>query len=279
MSNTHLSEIFPLAYSQLNIASFYLTPGISPEIGNSIGWHFSKQFSGVVVIWEKGYFWILTQANIEIPLNDSWKTVLEYIQDKLKDKIGDRTYSIQWIDKPKVTASIIAQLAVRILQMNCRFSFEVVFNQDKVQVRRECKFWSETIEINNEIAPAISLTSTSPFLYKETLEHFFYHHSSSNDFQKLLIGLLVKDIDSGSTATIAELNGTIGEQREKLLQQASGLISKEKLKAAPDSQPVVSVQFGKNPHLYDYAIMQWLLYVHVLPLKQHQNLRLNTVRY
>ena len=65
----------------------------------------------------------------------------------------------------------------------------------------------------------------------------------------------MRDIDSGSSATIIELNATIGQQREKLLKQASGSVSKEKLQIAPDNQPVVSVRFGKNSHLYDYALV------------------------
>ena len=254
MSNTHLSEIFTLAYSQLNIESFRLSPTISKELGNSIGWRFSKQFPGVIVIWEKGYFWILCQPNIARPLIEDWKVALENIQDDLQDKLGDRSYFIQWVEKPLVTASVIAQLAVRILQINCRFGSEVVFNQDKVIVKRECDFWSETIEVDNRKFSAISLTSKSTFLYKDTLEHFLDHHPERNDPAKLLTDLLVRDIDSGSNATIIELNGTIKEQRQKLLKQASGSVSKEKLQIAPDDQPVVSVQFGKNSHLYDYAL-------------------------
>ena len=140
------------------------------------------------------------------------------------------------------------------MKINCRFSSEVVFNQDRVIVKRECDFWSETIEIDRKIFSAISFTSKSAFLYRETLEHFLKNHPERNDPEKLLTDLLVRDIDSGSSATIIELNGTIGQQREKLLKQASGSVSKEKLQIAPDNQPVVSVRFGKNSHLYDYAL-------------------------
>lgn len=147
----------------------------------------------------------MNKPNIEIPSIEQWRTASEQIQDKLEDKLGDRTYFIQWVDKPKVTASVIAQLAVRILQINCRFGSEVVFNQDRVIVKRECDFWFETIEINNQMLSAISFTSKSPFLYIETLEHFFNNHPERNDPEKLLTDLLVRDIDSGSSATISSL--------------------------------------------------------------------------
>ena len=62
MSDIHLSEIFPITFdSSLNLISFRLSPEVGQEIGNSLGWHFSKQFPGVVVIWLKEYFWILAR--------------------------------------------------------------------------------------------------------------------------------------------------------------------------------------------------------------------------
>jgi len=67
MSDIHLSEIFPLTFDKLNIASFRLSPTIGQEIGNRLGWHFSKQFPGVVVVWKQGFFYILTQSNIKTP--------------------------------------------------------------------------------------------------------------------------------------------------------------------------------------------------------------------
>ena len=227
MSNYHLSEIFPLAYSDLNIASFRLSPEVDKKTGNSLAWNFSKQFPNIVTIWEKDYFWILTEPNIIIPNKDDWKEALERIQEKLKDKLGDRAYFIQWVNEPKVTASIIAELAVRILKINCRFTSEIVFTENQVQVKRECNYWSETYEIDNRIEPAISLSPKSAFLYKETLEHFFDNHPYRNDPEKLLIGLLVRDIDNNSTATIVSINGTVGEHRDRLLQKATGSTSKE----------------------------------------------------
>lgn len=91
MSNTYLSEIFLLTYARLNMESFRLSPKIGRELGNSMGWHFSKHFPNVVVIWEKGDFWILAQPDIKMPSKDDWKTASEQIQDKLEDKLGDRS--------------------------------------------------------------------------------------------------------------------------------------------------------------------------------------------
>ena len=254
MSNYYLSEIFPLAYSELNIASFRLSPEIDKKIGNSFSWYFSKQFPNIVVIWEKGYFWILAKPNLTIPDKDIWKQALDKIQEKQKDKLGDRAYFIQWVNEPQTTASIIAELAVRLLKINCRFTSEIVFDENRVQVKRECNYWSETYAINNQREAAITLSSKSTFLYEETLEHFFENNPYRNDPEKLLIGLLVRDIDSNSTATIVGINGTIGERRNKLLEQATGSTSKEQLQIASDDQPVVSIQFGKNSDIYDYAM-------------------------
>jgi hypothetical protein len=262
MKNTHLAEIFPLTYSELNLASFRLSPTIDKKLGNSLGWHFSKRFPGVVVVWEKGGFWILAQPSKEIPSKEDWKAALEDILTQLKERSKDNpnstaslsSYFIQWMSEPTITASIIAQLAVRILQINCCFTSPIISDLERLQVRRECEFWAETVEINNQITPSISLTPTSVFLYKESLEHFFNNHPYRNEPEKLLTDLLVRDIDTNSTATLVGINGVICEHRDKLLKQAKGAISKEKLLTAPDEQPVVRIQFGKNSYIYDYAM-------------------------
>lgn len=255
MSNIyHLSEIFPVVHCQLNLAGFRLSPAIDRKLGNSLGWHFSKYFPNIVVVWEQGSFWILAKSQTQIPTQEKWKKALEQIQNKYSDKFGDRTYFIRWIDEPVPNALTIAQLAVRTLQINCHFSSDIVTNQNQIMVKRECRFWAETIEIGEREASAICFTPKTTFLYAKTLDHFLNNHPFRNEPEKLLTGLLIRDIDSNSTATIVELNGTIGGQREKLLQQASGAISREKLITAPDDEPVVSVQFGKNSHLYDYAM-------------------------
>ena len=254
MSDTYLSEIFPLTYCQLNLACFRLSPEIDRKIGNSFAWHFSKQFPDLVVIWEKEYFWILAKPNIKITQENNWQNALETIQEKLREKVGNRAYFIQWVNAPQATPSTIAQLAVRILKIHCRFTSPIVFNQNKVQVKRECNFWAETFTYKEQIKTAIALSIKSIFIYQETLEHFFDNHPYRNDPEQLLIDLLVRDIDSNSTATIVSINGTIGEHRERLLKQVTGSTSREKLQIAADNQPVISVRFGSNSHLYDYPM-------------------------
>ncbi len=140
MSALHLSEIFPLTYSQLNLACFRLSPEIDRKIGNSFAWHFSKHFPNIIVIWEGGYFWVIAKPKIKITEENDWQITLETIQEKLADRVGDRAYFIQWVNAPQATPAIIAQLAVRILKIHCRFISPIVFNQNKVQIKRECNF-------------------------------------------------------------------------------------------------------------------------------------------
>ncbi|HHP7232884.1 MAG TPA: Piwi domain-containing protein [Xenococcaceae cyanobacterium] len=254
MPNHYLSEIFPLDYAELNIASFRLSPEVNRKIGNSLGWHLSRQFPDVVVVWEKGYFWILAKPNTEIPNPDNWKQNLSIIQEKHQDKFGNNFYSIQWVNQPQITPSIVSQLAVRVLKVNCRFTTEIVFDENRVQVKRECNFWSETYTANNQLFSAITLHPKSTFLYQETLDIFFENHPFRNKPEDLLLNLKVRDIENNNTATIVGINGTIGEHRERLIRQATGSISKEKLQIAPEEQPVISIQFGQNSHTYDYAM-------------------------
>ncbi|MGL5807162.1 MAG: Piwi domain-containing protein, partial [Xenococcaceae cyanobacterium] len=258
---THLSEIFPIDYSQLNIACFRLSPEIDRETGNRFSWYFSKQFPEIIVVYEQKYFWILAKPDRTISSHDDWKKALEIIQDKLKEDLGDRYYFIQWVKDFTIDASIVAQLAIRLLKINRPFSSPIVFSEKQVEVKRECEFWAETIEIDGEIKAAIALTLTSKFFYSGDLEQFFSNHPDRNNPEKVLIGLQVKDLENNSTATIVGIAGTIAEHRERLLKQAAGAISKEKLHIAPDEQPVVTIQFGKNSQKYDYALAALKLFI------------------
>lgn len=254
MSNLYLSEIFPLVDSALNIASFRLSPEIDRKMGNSFGWYLSQQFPNIVAIWEQGDFWLLGKPDVALPKKNELQEKLESIQASHLDKFGNRTYFVQWVNSPNQIASVIAQLAVRAIKIDCSLTRELVHTENKVQVRRECDFWAEIYTVNDRVLPAITLHSKSAFLYQDTLDVFFDNHPERNDPNKLLIGLKVRDIEKNSTATIVGFNGTIGERREKLLSWATGSISKEKLQTAPAEQPVVSVQFGQNSDIYDYAM-------------------------
>ena len=254
MSDLYLSEIFPLVYLELNIASFRLSPEIDRKMGNSLGWYLSKQFPGVIAIWEKDYFWLLGKPNVALPKKNELQETIELIQTQHSDKFGNRYYFIQLVNNPDATASVIAQLAVRAIKIDCSLTRELVHTENRVQVKRECDFWGETYTINNQVLPAIALHPKSAFLYQNTLDIFFANHPERNDPEQLLIDLKIRDVESNSTATIVGFNGTIKEHREKLISQATGSISKEKLQIAPADQPVVSVQFGQNSDIYDYAM-------------------------
>lgn len=143
MSNLHLSEIFPLTYSVLNIASFRLSPEINRKMGNSFGWYLSQQFPNIVAIWEQRYFWLLGKPDVALPKKNELQEKIESIQASHPDKFGNRTYFVQWVNSPNQIASVIAQLAVRAIKIDCSLTRELVHTENQVQVRRECDFWAE----------------------------------------------------------------------------------------------------------------------------------------
>ncbi|MCU0535188.1 MAG: hypothetical protein MUD14_14975 [Hydrococcus sp. Prado102] len=255
---TSLSEIFPLTVSNNNYECFCLSPGISKEIGNRLSWRLSQSFPNVVVIWDKysRYFWILAKSDVTIPSHEQWRDRLTEIQENLKEEIGDSFYTIQWVRHPEITSSIKAQLAIRILDIFCKFSSRKAFEKNRIEVKREADFWSELVEVNSEKIPAIALTVNTSLLYSQDLEHFFDNHPYRNNSEKILVGLKVREIEKNSTAKIVRLAGKIGDKgrREELIDKATGSISKQKLIDAPDEQPVVAIQFGKKNKLYDYAL-------------------------
>ncbi len=248
-----LSEIFPLTISQPNLICFRLTPEVERQEGNRLAFRFSRQFPDIVAIWEKSYFWILAKPGSTMPDKAELKKALENIQEDLKDEIGDRYWSFQGVREPKETPLIIAQLAVQVLR-ETKFEQPVVFSDKGVEVRREVDIWSETIELDGKLRPAVTITVRSSILYKGNLADFYNNHPFRQNPQELLIGLKVQNIESGGSGTIGAIVGKIGEHREKLIEKATGAVSKQALRDAPDNQPLVGVQFGKNGKPYYYAM-------------------------
>ncbi|PSB22425.1 stem cell self-renewal protein Piwi, partial [filamentous cyanobacterium Phorm 46] len=249
-----LSEIFPLRISQLNLIGFRVTPEVDREIGNRLSWRFSQKFPDVVAIWQDKYFWVLAKPDQPMPSQDEWRLKLAEILEELKKDIGDRYYSIQWVREPQVTASILAQLAVRVLKIARPFSSNSVMSENQVQVRREVDFWAETIDLQGVLQPALTLTIHSRILFKGDLAQFCENHPYRQDPKNILIGLKVRDIEHNSFARITGIVGTIEEHRDQLLKEATGAISKQALKDAPNEQPVVAVQFGKDAKPFHYAM-------------------------
>lgn len=253
ISPIFLAEIFLLNIPQPNLICFRLTPRLDTEIGNRLSWRFSQQFDDIMVVFANGNFWVLAKPDQLMPSLDEWRKALTGIQEELKKDIGDRYYSIQWVSQPQISADILSQLAIRILKIRRPFSyFTTPFNN--VEVRREAKFWEEAIEIKNISHPAIAITVRSYFVFKGKLSDFYENHPYRQNPRDLLIGLNVRDIEKNSSATIVDIEGTIGEREEELLNYKPASTSEIAIREAPRDQPVVLVQFGKNKKRYPYAM-------------------------
>ncbi|HAO11130.1 MAG TPA: stem cell self-renewal protein Piwi [Planktothrix sp. UBA8407] len=249
-----LSEIFPLTIAHPNLDAFRLSPEVDRELGNKIGWRFCQKFENMIVIWETGYFWILGKVNQKLPEPEKWREALREILEELKDDIGDRIYSIQSLLEAQPTAYILAKLSVRILQIRRPFYPETIFSENQVEVKRIANFWAETIELNNYVHPVLVLTPKSDFRYQGTLVDYYENHPYRHKPEEILIGLKVRDREKDNFGIIVGLRGTIGENREKLLEYKPGSVSKIAIEDAPDDQPVVAVQFGKKSQDYHYAM-------------------------
>jgi len=248
-----LGEIFPITNSQPNCIGFRLSPEVDREVGNRLSFHFCRKFPNLVVIWHDKLFWVLGKPSQQMPSVDAWKEALKNIQKEVED-FSNCYWSFQWVRQPSVTPYVLAQLAFQVLRTDRPFSPVSVLSDKGVEVRREVEFWAETIELQRELQPALALTVHSRILFKADLAEFYQNHPYRHEPEKLLIGLKVQDIESGSFATITQLAGTVGEHRQRLMENATGSVSKEALKNAPDDQPLVAVQFGKNKKQFHYAM-------------------------
>ncbi|WP_257235935.1 hypothetical protein [Nostoc sp. 'Peltigera malacea cyanobiont' DB3992] len=86
------------------------------------------------------------------------------------------------------------------------------------------------------------------------MSDFYENHPYRQNLRDLLIGLNVRDIEKNSSATVVDIEGTIGEREEELLKYKPASISEISIREAPRDQPVVVVEFGKNKKRYLYAM-------------------------
>jgi hypothetical protein len=110
------------------------------------------------------YFWVLGTPNKQIPSKTEWRDALTEIQDELKEDIGDRYYSIQWVRQPAATPIVFAQLAVQILKITRPFLPVSVLSDKGVEVIREADFWAENIELLQGLKPSLILTIQSSII-------------------------------------------------------------------------------------------------------------------
>lgn len=252
---TFLSEVFPLTISQLNLSCFRLNPEVDIQEGNRFAFRFSRKLPEIVVIWHKGYFWVLAKSGQSLPHQEQWQKALWLIQEELKEDLGDVNYSIQWIQQPLITALIIAQLAIQVLKVTRPFGSKIVKSEQGIIVVRTADIWAETFKLSEGFQPAFSLTIRSSIISKWDLAEFLENHPCRQEPEKLLIGLKVQEVERGRNCTITKIVGTVGKYREELKKKATGALSKQKLEEAPDDQALVAVQFGKNKKQFYYPLM------------------------
>jgi hypothetical protein len=216
-----ISEIFPLTITQPNNLCFRLTPDVNEnarDLGNRLSFHLNRQFPDVSVTWYRGDFIVLAKPEQTMPTPVDWREALERIRAEVKD-LSDRPWSIQWVRHPNLTPTVLAQLACQVLQTDCRFSQVPVLlperDSQRVIVRREAEFWSEVIELETGLTPALSLSIHSSILFKGNLAEFFQNHPSRHNPEKLLVGLHVQSIETRGHGIIQEIVGTVGEKKGK----------------------------------------------------------------
>ncbi len=251
----YLSEIIPLEILNPNLICFSITPDIEKETGNRLSYQFSIEFPDVAVIWHQPdkLFWGIGKQNKSLPTRQDWKEALERIKNQVED-FQDSLFAFQWEEETSPNPKILAELASRILKKERAFSNNSVFKENDIEVEREVIFWSETLELNGQLTPALTLTVKSNILYKDTLADFYEKNSDGENPEKLLIGLKVRSLDKDSSGNIIKLIGDIKAHRQELIVKTTGSISKKALENAPDNQPVIGVRFNKGTKEYHYAM-------------------------
>ena len=261
VEKSYLSEVAPLKAASIKTFSFRLSPPTTREEGLRLSFHLSRYFPGVVVIWDAGCFYAIVAIAEKMPNAKEWQTALTRTQDDLPET-GDRIWTLREVNQPNITADVLAHLAEQVLRVCRPFSSVLVTQEKSFEVKRKADFGAELLEClpaaedsENITEAALSISVSSKIAFRGTLADFCETHPFRNELETLLMGLKVEDIESGSTATIVEIVGALGEMRESLLKKASGSISKQALQESPDNQPVVGVKFGRvSKTIYHYPL-------------------------
>ncbi len=261
VEKSYLSEVAPLKAASIKTFCFRLSPPTTREEGLRLSFHLSRYFPGVVAVWDAGCFYAIAAIAEKMPNAKEWQTALTRTQDDLPET-GDRIWTLREVNQPNITANVLAHLAEQVLRVCRPFSSVLVKQEKSFEVKRRADFGAELLErlsaaedSENITEAALSISVSSKIAFRGTLADFCETHPFRNELETLLIGLKVEDIESGSTATIVEIVGALGEMRESLLKKASGSISKQALQESPDNQPVVGVKFGRvSKTIYYYPL-------------------------
>lgn len=248
-----VSEIFPLTYAELNLMCFRLTPEVSKQDGNRLSYRFGRKFPELVICWEAGYFWVLGTIARQMPNSDEWREMLAEIKEEVAE-FSDRYFTFQSVRQPQHTPIILARLAAEVLNTERPFSYQTIKSKNGVDVRQKPEVWAETIELNNIIKPALTISIHSGIISKILLSEFFQTHPYRQNPERVLVNLKVQKLDASGNGIITGLAGTVGEHRQELLATNPGATSRRALEEAPDEQPLVAVQFRNNQKQYHYAM-------------------------
>ena len=252
----YLSEISPLKFSNLDIHCFQIAEEIEKEAGKRISYHLSesKTLSNILVVFDNGLFYALSKEGHPTPSDQEWSNAIEQILSQLPE-LGDFYWRFQRRDNFQITPQIKATLAVQAIRKN-HLETHLVFSANNAEVRLRAKYWSETVELQNQESPAIALTIKSSFLFAGTLEAFYNLQINNPVIEEIIIGLEVKNsaFDNSGNGTIIGFRGTVGERRQELLIKPMAEKSRQALQKAPPNQPVVAVRFGKNKQEYHFAM-------------------------
>lgn len=253
-----LSEVFPLAIAQPNLASFTINLEIDQETGNRLSFHLSRKLEQTVVVWYEYRLWLLTPMQ-RPPLNLSQlnlsqcQVALSALQQDIPD-LCDQSLRLQQDSAAIASPSVLSKLAFQILRIRQPFRPISVASIAGLAVNRKIKFWAETIELQGEERAALSLAVKTEIVYSGSLANFYVNNAAQGNSEDLLVGLPVQDFDMGGSGSIVRLVGVVREHRDRLLKLAAGYSTRHIIETAPDDELVVAIQFGKGKKPFHYPL-------------------------
>ncbi len=151
----------------------------------------------------------------------------------------------QWQPTPQLLADYVARAPVAALEGEIRAALTEAAGGKLLNARVERSATVQAWNIAQQ--PALSLSVTTRIIYDHDLAAYAQTLKSRNE----MVGLTVADRTSTLQGEIIDVVGNLGKQRNRLLNLTQREKMQDILRLAPDDEPVVRVQAGRN--VYDYT--------------------------
>ena len=239
-------EIFPIlpdAIPPLSAYTIRMDTVDAGQIGGRLAYWLSHELPGD---WVWADYHILTDTPVSA---SRWREVVEKLQtNPLYSKLQDVELDSRWHISPKAQADFVIRAMIRRIEPE----MQKVLAQKNIKIKNgmvERDFFLRSWVVAER--PAVSFSIRSRVLVDQSLSDLI-----ASQGEETVLGIRVADQTSRLSATVVEVTGKLGDFREDLLALTRRKVMQERLQSAPDDDPIVLLQAGRNEYEYPASVLR-----------------------